>query len=51
MRPEQAQPVFKWESEANMTPKEFNSYLKSLLKDSINYEDGKITSHSFKAGG
>ena len=39
-----------WESEANVTPKEFNSCLKSLLKDSINYEDGKITSHSFRAG-
>ena len=50
LRPEPAQPVFKWESGANVTPKEFNSCLKSLLKDSINYEDGKITSHSFRAG-
>ena len=49
MRPEPAQPVLKWESEANMTPKEFNSCLKSLLKDFIKYEDGKITSHSFRA--
>ena len=44
MRLEPAQLVFKWESGANVTPKEFNSCLKSLLKDFIKYEDGKITS-------
>ena len=47
---EASQPVFRWETGANVTPKEFNSILKTLLSDSIEYEDGKITSHSFRAG-
>ena len=45
-----SQPVFRWETGANVTPKEFNSCLKTLLSDSIKYEDGKVTSHSFRAG-
>ena len=45
-----SQPVFRWETGANVTPREFNSALKTLLQDSIKYDEGKITAHSFRAG-
>ena len=43
-------PLYRWESGRNVTPAEFNSILKELLKDSIKYEDGKVSSHSFRSG-
>ena len=44
------QPVFRGEDGTNITPAEYNACLKALLKDDIKYENGKITSHSFRAG-
>ena len=42
--------VFRWETGANVTPREYNAALKTLLEDTIQYEDGKVTAHSFRAG-
>ena len=50
LQAEALQPVFRWESGQNVTPREYNACLKSLLKETIKYEDGKVTSHSFRAG-
>ena len=44
------QPMFRWENGDNVTPREYNACLKALLADSIKYENGKITAHSFRAG-
>ena len=43
-------PVYRWESGANVTPSELNSILKELLAGTITYQDGKVSSHSFRAG-
>ena len=50
LEPEPTQPVFRWENGLNVTPSDFNACLKSLLRNDIKYEDGKVTSHSFRAG-
>lgn len=43
-------PVYRWENGSNFTPAEFNLILKDLLRDNIKYEDGKVSSHCFRAG-
>ena len=43
-------PVYRWEDGSNVTARDFNNHLQSLLKDDLNYDDMKISSHSFRAG-
>ena len=43
-------PAFRDEDGTPLTGKKFNSYLKILLQDDIDYKKGKITSHSFRSG-
>ena len=43
-------PAFRLETGKPLTSTKFNKYLKMLLNDHIDYQRGKITSHSFRAG-
>ena len=43
-------PVFRKESGSLLTPAEFNTCLKELLSDKVNYTEGIVASHSFRAG-
>ena len=43
-------PLFRRENGKLLTPRDLNGILKSLLKDSIKYSDGFVSTHSFRAG-
>ena len=43
-------PLLRKEAGENFTGKEFNSTLKELLQEYVDYDKGKITSHSYRAG-
>lgn len=43
-------PTFRLSSGKPLTGRRFNKYLKSLLKEHIDYKKGSISSHSFRAG-
>lgn len=43
-------PIFRLENGSNLTGRRLNKTLKSLLGKHLNYNKGKITSHSFRAG-
>ena len=44
------EPCFRFSSGIPLTGKKFNAILHDLLKDHLNYEQGKITAHSFRRG-
>ena len=43
-------PVFRRENGALLTPSVLNGVIKSLLAETIQYEDGYVASHSFRSG-
>ena len=43
-------PPFRWEDGNLLTPNQFNSILKELLNDRIQYTEGFVASHSFRGG-
>ena len=43
-------PVFRLEDGSGYTAKELNSDLKALLEDEVDYSNGRVSSHSFRAG-
>ena len=43
-------PVFRLQNGKCLTGRSFNKHLKELLGKHINYKQGKVTSHSFRAG-
>ena len=46
----QNEPLFREDDGTPLTGRKFNTYLRTLLKDSVDYKSGKITSHSFRSG-
>jgi integrase len=47
---ETGMPLFRQEDGSSLTSRQLNSWLKELLRNDINYDMGKITSHSFRIG-
>ena len=43
-------PVFRRKSGSMLTPRDMNGILKALMKDSVSYEDGFVSTHSFRSG-
>ena len=43
-------PVFRRKSGSMLTPRDMNGILKALMKDSVSYEDGFVSTHSFRGG-
>ena len=43
-------PIFRHENGTNYTGKEFNADLKKLLSKHLDYNEGKVLSHSFRSG-
>jgi hypothetical protein len=47
---ENGKPAFRGPCGTPLTGRKLNSYVKDLLKDSINYREGQLTTHSFRSG-
>ena len=50
VKPEPGYPLFRDQNGTPLTGNKFNKTLRELLADNVDYEKGKITTHSFRSG-